>query len=327
MLTLTRSRCDRLASLASLSPSAPNNQPNSPFRQSNSQALLASPDSDLCSIDNLVLISAPGLHYSDLSLLPPTSSLAALQAAAGDKVSFPYVDGKKSVKGGAVDRFVSRYVAECGARIERSSARAYEHAVWSEVEGKRVRVQVVEGLEEWELTGKVARQNRKQVVEQIDSVISTHLASVEGPFAVILTSLAHLPAPPATKLAKRQLAVDFLSDGASADGGFASEVEDLVSEAVSESEDEYDQIEDFLEGFASSLWDEATAIGSAAAANGTSIFAVKPNSGLLHRYVFFTPGLILGTPPARALQPLHGFGSSRLLWLTRTVLVPSLQRS
>ena len=306
-----------LAGLSSLSPSALGNQPSSPFRQSTNQASFTDSDSSLCSLDNLVVLSAPGLHYSDLSLLPPTSSLAALQAAAGDKVAFPYVDAKKSVKGGAVDRFVSRFVKECGARIERGSARAYEHAVWGGREGKRVRVEVVAGLEEWELTGKVARENRKEIVEQIDSVLSTHLASASGPFAVILTSLEHLPAAPAAKLAKRQIEVDFVSDeAAQSDGfvstsesepaGFASDVEGFVSSAAVESEDRFEQIEDFIEGFASSLWDEAATISSsAAAANGTSIFAVKPNSGLLHRYVFFTPGLILGAsclPPDSPLR-------------------------
>lgn len=242
----------------------------------------------------MILVSAPGLHYSDLALLPPTSSLAALQSAAADKVAFPYVDAKKAIKGGAVDRFVSRFVAECGARIERAGeGRAYEHASWGGAEegGKRVRVEVVEGLEGWELTGRVAREGRREVVERVDSVLSTYLARAEGPFAVILTSLAHLPPASANKLARRQIEVEVESEN---DG--------FVSDAVAKTSDEFEQMEDFLEGFASSLWDEASTISSsAAAANGTSIFAVKPNSGLLHRYVFFTPGLILGSScPSRS---------------------------
>lgn len=50
-------------------------------------------------------------------------------------------------------------------------------------------------------------------------------------------------------------------------------------------------------------YSEDEIIGSAQAppSNGTSIFAVDPKSGLLHRYVFFTPPLIFGTfsPPSR----------------------------
>lgn len=63
-----------------------------------------------------------------------------------------------------MDRFVSRFVRECGAVVERDGG---EKHLWQGERGRGVRVQVVEGLDEWELTGRVAREGRKEVVERI----------------------------------------------------------------------------------------------------------------------------------------------------------------
>lgn len=168
---LTPLRSLRLPALSSLSPSS---SVHSPFRKS-AQAPLAAgaPPSSLCSLSSLVLLSAPGLHYSDLSLLPTSSSLHALSSAIepSNQVAYPYADARsKAAKGGPVDRFVERFVAECGATIERGAASG-EKNVWAgedaREEKKKVRVQVVKGLEEWELTGRVAREGRKEVVQRI----------------------------------------------------------------------------------------------------------------------------------------------------------------
>lgn len=61
----------------------------------------------------------------------------------------------------------------------------------------------------------------------------------------------------------------------------------LSASALAELEEIEELIEDYMS--TTSLWDTA----AAPSGNGTSIFSPKENSGLFHRYVFFTPGLIL----------------------------------
>lgn len=74
---------------------------------------------DLCDLSSLFVVSVPGLHNSDLSLLPsisdsPSGIKSSLASArvAGNALTFPYVSEKLARP--PAEQFVRRFRKECG---------------------------------------------------------------------------------------------------------------------------------------------------------------------------------------------------------------------
>ncbi|GAA5834137.1 hypothetical protein JCM11251_000552 [Rhodosporidiobolus azoricus] len=250
---------ERLTALAQLSPSASSSS-SSRSSSSNKQQQTFSTSvesSDLCSISTLLVLSAPGLHYSDLSLLPSASSSPAGVKSAlahfgadeteGSAATHPYAPLKGANRAA---QLVRRFVGECGASVQTEG----EANVWAGEAGKIVKLVKVDGLEQWELVGLEAREGRKQVMSEIDSAISSLTTSLPSPFAVILTSLPSTfsPSHPVSakkgmrhhgaaaaakkaKLAKRQAPAD-------ADAAEEEYLEELLDEIAKE-----DALDDMIE--------------------------------------------------------------------------------
>lgn len=113
-----------------------------------------------------------------------------------------------------------------------------------------------------------------ELTSPTDSIVEGQLRTLSAPYLVILTSLGSdstsslLPVTATKKHAKRQYDEDY----AYLDNG--DEIsEDWAGETMAGSE----------------------TVTVYAPSNATSIFSPKANSGLLHRYVFFTPSLVFGT--------------------------------
>ncbi|KAM0746018.1 hypothetical protein T439DRAFT_330209 [Meredithblackwellia eburnea MCA 4105] len=291
----------KLESLSLLSPSHPThaNQrtifaspstPQTPFPVTPSPS---TEQADLCSISTILLVSAPGLHSSDLTLLPLShesairTSLAVASKTGGDKssLSVPYVPIKKGKKHDTTSKFVKQFIADCEARLEKKD----EKSLWDEGRSRTVRVEVVEGLQEWELTGKRARSKRREIVEKIDKIVGSHLASLPPSHLVILTSLPNLTShkKKSSALTKRQYASDDDATIPTSDEESSISVdEDMLPE---EDGEEYIDID--FDGLTSST---AGSEFTKPKTNGTkSIFTPDPKGGVLSRYVFFTPSLIV----------------------------------
>lgn len=104
------------------------------------------------------------------------------------------------------------------------------------------------------------------------------------------------------------------------------EYADAVDPYLAESES-WDSAGSVLDSFQDDDDDEGSG-------NGTSIFAPKPNSGLFHRYVFFTPTLVLcasppsPSPPSPSLSPHLGavltHRASPAVLITVLILIPTV---
>lgn len=137
-------------------------------------------------------------------------------------------------------------------------------------EGKSVKVELVEGLHDWELVGAKARNMRKSIMENLDTIVQGHLHSLSAPYLVILTSAPASSLDSISNLSKAQLIKRQYYESVADDFGSAEAFE--------------------------AMYDGMLAAAAALAPGGNaskSIFAVDPKSGLLHRYVFFTAPLIL----------------------------------
>ncbi|KDE09075.1 hypothetical protein MVLG_00793 [Microbotryum lychnidis-dioicae p1A1 Lamole] len=290
-----------LSTLASTSPSSSS--------RSGTQASFSSSDpaADLCSLQSILLVSAPGLHYSDLSLLPPTPTgiRARLDYYAESSLTRAYVPLANGVLT-TPERVARTFIKQCGAVLQTDDYASF----WQGDAAKTLRIETVQGLDEWELVGVKARQGRRELLNKIDEAIQAHLHTLQGPYLVVLTSLPEASTQALasiTPLTKRQ-ALDLDDE--------APESEEKVLSSLSDLEETLDETlvpsstigTDDPDTFAAqdrpiieSVTDKAAQVidaginyvASAFAPDPTSIFEVKPNSGLLHRYVFFTPALIL----------------------------------
>ncbi|SCZ98746.1 BZ3500_MvSof-1268-A1-R1_Chr7-1g09259 [Microbotryum saponariae] len=290
-----------LSTLASTSPSSSS--------RSGTQASFSSSDAaaDLCSLQAILLVSAPGLHYSDLPLLPttPTGIRARVDYYADSSLTRAYVPLANGVLT-TPERVARTFIKQCGAVLQTDDYASF----WQGDAAKTLRIETVQGLDEWELVGVKARQGRRELLNKIDEAIQAHLHTLQGPYLVVLTSLPEASTQALasiTPLTKRQ-ALD-LDDK-------ALEIEEEALSSLSDLEDALDETPvpsstigtDDPDTFAAqdrpiieSVTDKAAQaidagidyVASAFAPDPTSIFEVKPNSGLLHRYVFFTPALIL----------------------------------
>ncbi|KAK4697991.1 hypothetical protein P7C70_g8121, partial [Phenoliferia sp. Uapishka_3] len=186
----------QLASLSLLSPSHPSHSPPTIFRPS-AQSPFPPPSqssdsasSDLCTLSSILLVSAPGIHASDLSLLPSSSLLRSQSPSFG----IPYVPTNRN--GETARKFVESFAGECGAMIGGREEKSFWAGVDGEQEGvKRVSVEVVDGLGDWELTGGKARSMRRGIMENIGAFAFSVLASFLGWRAIT-------PCPRAGQLSK-----------------------------------------------------------------------------------------------------------------------------
>lgn len=128
------------------------------------------PTSDLCSLESILVISLPGLHFSDLTLLPSStgsginikSVLAAATSRVNQALTIPYISSRSTGSAKAVRKLVAAFKKECKAVVETPEG---EKKFWEGDEAKKVvRVEVLKGLEEWELVGTKAREMRKTIV-------------------------------------------------------------------------------------------------------------------------------------------------------------------
>ncbi|KAK4056498.1 hypothetical protein OIO90_002345 [Microbotryomycetes sp. JL221] len=314
---------DRLKSLQLLSPQRPKAQ--SVFRQPNDQLTLedastTTDESDLCTLSTILLVSAPGLHYSDLKYLPAASESNPLsiksslhhamqqrhddQVASQRAITYPYVP--TSFRRGqlsSTEQLVKEFANRCEAVVESDNVKSF----WSGSTGKTVRVELVEGLDEWDLTGQDARNARRQIMQNLDATVSGHLQSLYASGDKFLVILVSLPTASTDELVnnlkprarpvirKRQ----FMDD---TEGDEADQVDVEVTDVVNEDGDDRtdpswtEEVIDYVED----AYDDLTNTLSSALApkkggkNQTSIFEPKEGSGLLHRYVFFSTPLIIG---------------------------------
>ncbi|BGP23661.1 proteophosphoglycan ppg4 [Rhodotorula toruloides] len=221
-----------LTSLALLDPARSSPSGSAPFAQ---RAFSTEAD-DLCNLSSLFLVSIPGLHSSDLSLLPSVSdspagikSSLASARVAGDAVNFPYVSEKLARP--PAEQFVREFRRKCGR-------------------DKVVKFVKVNGLEGDFADEKEEVSSAKEALGRADKLLSTLIASASTPYAVILTSLpTSLPTRPCSKkhagidrgsrpLTKRQ------APGAGADEAI---VEELLEEIADEDQLQGDTLEKMVE--------------------------------------------------------------------------------
>jgi len=195
----------RLDSLSFLSDSAPS---STPYQAPSPQQTFESETSDLCSLSSLLVVSVPGLHFSDLARLPEASSsptgFEAGLLSSQSLITQPYVREHTLSK---PLKLVRRFERECGAVFESQQ----EKNLWSgDKDAKTIRIVQIDGLQEWELVGTAAAEGRKQVLEtagmlsfirspsfssvltssvSTDSAVSYHRSNMASPHAVILTAL------------------------------------------------------------------------------------------------------------------------------------------
>lgn len=133
----------------------------------------------------MLLISVPGLHASDLSLLPSASSspngLRASLASAVSRVEELYLSATE-IKRAAKPRSIAKhFVRDCQAVVERAGLANF----WEGTQGKSIKFDRVDGMEDIELTGPVARVQRKELMLTVgkssctssDSLLTTPGAS------------------------------------------------------------------------------------------------------------------------------------------------------
>lgn len=160
---LTRLHPHRLSSLSLLAPSVP----PSVFRPSPQTPFPATtPPTDLCTLSSLLLVSLPGFHASDLLLLPSTSAiLTSLNAASDRSLTLPYLPLRQNQRAssGGPEKLAKTFVAECGAVIQQEGTANF----WGGEAGKTLMVEVVDGLDEWELVGASARNERASIMQRV----------------------------------------------------------------------------------------------------------------------------------------------------------------
>ncbi|GAA5893390.1 Ac45/VOA1 transmembrane domain-containing protein [Sporobolomyces salmoneus] len=334
----------KLDSLSLLSTSSPSSSSSAPLQGSTSQQTFSDsePPSDLCSLSSLLVVSVPGLHFSDIARLPLSSSsragISSALAHAESSTTQPYVREHTLSK---PLKLVRRFERECGAVFESQ----HEKNLWSGGEAvKTIRIVQVDGLGEYELNTEGANEGRKQIMENADAAVSYHLANLPSPHAVILTALPASYSSPRrlntkqphlhlNNKQKRQMyepSTEDISDLPEEEQEFIEEVLEEIKEEqafdemmnrvqshddetatsssssssdigvseiitpeelISEEEEKAQQDEWDGEMLEVSPYSDYSSFQKDKK-NGTSIFEPKEKSGLLHRYVFFTPALV-----------------------------------
>jgi hypothetical protein len=159
----------RLAALSTLS--SPSGS-SSPFRPTAQVPFPTEASSDLCTLSSVLLLAVPGLHASDFALLPSSDYgiRAGMQGSEGSKVESLYLPlSHAGVAGHAAQDMASSFVSQCGAVVESEGTANF----WGGVAGKSIKVEVVEGLDEWELVGEHARSMRRSIMENLGRFLSS----------------------------------------------------------------------------------------------------------------------------------------------------------
>uniref|UniRef100_A0A0K3C6P9 BY PROTMAP: gi/342320596/gb/EGU12535.1/ Proteophosphoglycan ppg4 [Rhodotorula glutinis ATCC 204091] n=1 Tax=Rhodotorula toruloides TaxID=5286 RepID=A0A0K3C6P9_RHOTO len=252
----------RLTSLAQLDPAQSS---SSRSAQSAQRAFSAEVD-DLCDLASLFVVSVPGLHNSDLSLLPSVSdspsgikSSLASARVAGNALTFPYVSEKLARP--PPEQFVRRFRKQCA-------------------KDKVVKLVKVDGLAGDFADEKEEVEKTKEALARADKLVGSLMTSASTPYAVIVTSLpTSLPARPCSKkhtnsrsLKKRQAPGAGVNDDAI--------VEELLEEIAEEDQLQGDTLEKMVETMQE--LEDVNGQDSPAAAESTTSpdYADKPEIGV-----------------------------------------------
>ncbi|GAA5893740.1 hypothetical protein JCM8208_001232 [Rhodotorula glutinis] len=273
---------------------------------------------DLCSLSSLSFLVAPGLAYSDLALLPTSSDSAIRTALAADSsVTMPYVSTSLAGVHAPASRIARRF-ARCAGEGDRRISVAV-------VEG-------LEATEAGSAQDREARREVMMKLDAVAHDLEAtsagrHVIIVSAVRPSIAKSKGKSQKKAAKSLVKRQ---DEFADDGEASSSEETYIEELLEEiaaedavesseadaevisrpvvedgeAVDVTQDEYAAaVDPYTEWDGSVLdvtplkkgssGDDSDDDDGEGSSNGTSIFQPKPNSGLFHRYVFFTPALIL----------------------------------
>lgn len=89
----------------------------------------------------------------------------------------PFTEGSTgaSQAGATAQKVAKKFVSECGAVVEKLG----EANLWAGEMGKTVRIEVVGGLDEWELVGAAAKSERAKIMKNVGescSIVSTFSA-------------------------------------------------------------------------------------------------------------------------------------------------------
>ncbi|TKA57815.1 hypothetical protein B0A53_00964 [Rhodotorula sp. CCFEE 5036] len=278
-------------------------------------------DAELCQLDKLYVVSAPGLHASDLARFPSIadspdgvrSAARAAQESGGTVQVVPYVS----------DRLAVAPVGKIARRFRRCP-------------GKSEAVQFVrfEGLLEGGDDATTEDEWRRMALQRLDSDVAQLVSSAPAHSAFFLTdlptSLSSSTTTVTKKLAKRQQLLpsdtsdetleEMLEEIAEEEHVKSEAFDDMLAEIegssvpvaatlneddepVSASSDEYaSAVDPYSHGeWDGSVLDVSNGFqrgGSSSGNdtdghNGTSIFQPEDGSGLLHRYALFSPALIV----------------------------------
>ncbi|GAA5857479.1 hypothetical protein JCM9279_007301 [Rhodotorula babjevae] len=299
---------------------------------------------DLCSLSSLTFLVAPGLAYSDLALLPTSSDSAIRTALAADSsITVPYVSTSLAGVHAPASRIARRFnkctrsgerkitvavidgldTTEAGSAQDREARRdimlqldAAAHDLETASTGRHAIIVTAVRPSIAKSKGKSQQRAAKSLVKRQGDFASDSAASEESYIEELLEEIAAEDAVEASEAA--------LGEDADADVLARPVVED--GEAVEVTPDEYAAAVDPYTEWDGSILDvtplkkgssgddDEDDGGDEGSRNGTSIFQPKPNSGLFHRYVFFTPALILSVLiTVIVLVPTVLVGASALL--------------
>jgi hypothetical protein len=99
-------------------------------------------------------------------------ALAETGFPGGSVIRHPYLPLKRTAAATPAQRLASKYVNECRAIVETSQMKN----LWAGQQGKTLRIEVIEGLDEWELSGAEARKGRADIMERVGEWCSQAVA-------------------------------------------------------------------------------------------------------------------------------------------------------
>ncbi|GAA5820824.1 hypothetical protein JCM3770_000355 [Rhodotorula araucariae] len=320
---------NRLPLASLLDPSSPSSWSASAAATAGQQTFASPEHDDLCALSSLVVIAVPGLAYSDLALLPSTPANSAIRAALapnarGSSLTLPYVP-ERQVGAHAPASRLARQFAKCQGGRERIAVkliRGLDETDSIAPKDRDARMAVMHKLDTLvrSLGSSDTRAPRAVVISAaLPTLPKTSMQSGGCKHA-------------RTALAKRQEAGGALDSSVGEDAysygepvddedaGVDASVEDaqvldrpVVDDDAASSyastqeggvleltEAEYAAaVDPYLvgeDGWDGSILDVTASLQDDEdkdRGNGTSIFQPKDGAGLFHRYVFFTPALIL----------------------------------
>ena len=357
-LPLTSHSLTTLAELDAVSPKQASRESQQRLRQ------VEKDEADLCQLDKLYVVSAPGLHASDLARFPSIadspdgvrSAARAAQESGGTVQVVPYVSDRLAV---APVAKIARRFQRCPGKSEAVQFVRFEGLLGedasNEDEWRRTTLQQLGEFGRRLLGTEVSRARarfRPFGTEILPSADSTYSLRSDSDVAQLVSTapvhsaffLTDLPTSllSATKLVKRQQLLpssdtladetleEMLEEIAEEEHVKSDAFDDMLAEIegssvpvaatanegdepVSASSDEYASA---VDPYGNGEWDgnvldvsngfiQKGGNNDTDGHNGTSIFQPEDGSGLLHRYAFFSPALIVGAlAVVRGLLPV-----------------------